>query len=119
MVIYYFAENGQKKQLKIATNRKVLPLLWDAKKQQPIIYSPSIELTNEQRANQANLLQYITYIKCTLIGGITYNMDNLRNIIYNKVEKNNLEKTANSFGGLTFNSYIPTVNKKRKYITIT
>ena len=79
----------------------------------------SIELTNEQRANQANLLQYITYIKCTLIGGITYNMDNLRNIIYNKVEKNNLEKTANSFGGLTFNSYIPTVNKKRKYITIT
>lgn len=113
VVIYYFAENGQKKQLKIATNRKVLPLLWDAKKQQPIIYSPSIELTNEQRANQANLLQYITYIKCTLIGGITYNMDNLRNIIYNKVEKNNLEKTANSFGGLTFNSYIPNVNKKK------
>lgn len=111
VVIYYFAENGIKKQLKIATNKKVLPLLWDAKKQQPIIYCPSIELTDEQRANQANLLQYITYIKCTLIGGITYNMDDLRYIIYNKVEKNNLEKTANSFGGLTFNSYITTVNK--------
>lgn len=111
VVIYYFAENGEKKQIKIATNRKVLPLLWDAKKQQPIIYCPSIELTNEQRENQANLLQYITYIKCTLIGGITYNIDDLRQIIYNKVEKNNLEKTANSFGGLTFNSYITTVNK--------
>lgn len=110
VVIYFYNENGQKKQLKIATNKKVLPLLWDAKKQQPIIYCPSIELTNEQRANQANLLQYITYIKCTLIGGYTYNMDALRQIIYNKVEKNNLEKTTNSFSGLTFNSYIPTVN---------
>lgn len=110
VVIYYYTENGQKKQLKIATNKKVLPLLWDCKKQQPIIYCPSIELTNEQRANQVNLLQYITYIKCTLVGGITYNMDALRQIIYNKVAKNNAEKTANSFGGLTFNSYIPTVN---------
>lgn len=114
VVIYYYTENGDKKQLKIATNKKVLPLLWDGKKQQPIIYCPSIELTNEQREYQANLLQYITYIKCTLIGGITYDMDALRNIIYNKVAKNNSEKTANSFGGLIFNSYIPTVNKKNK-----
>lgn len=114
VVIYYYSENGDKKQLKIATNRKVLPLLWDNKKQQPLIYCPSVELTEQQRANQANLLQYITYIKCTLIGGITYNIDDLRQIIYNKVKKNNLEKSANSFGGLSFNSYIPTVNKKNK-----
>lgn len=114
VVIYYYSENGTKKQLKIASNKKVLPLLWDSKRQQPIIYSPSIELTNEQRANQANLLQYLTYIKCTLIGGYTYNMVDLRHMIYNKVAKNNSEKKANSFGGLSFLSYIPTVDKKKK-----
>lgn len=114
VVIYYYSENGQKKQLKIATNRKVLPLLWDAKKQQPIIYCPSVDLTDEQREKQANLLQYLTYIKCTLIGGTTYDIDNLRHIIYNKVEKNNSEKKSNSFGTLIFNSYISDVNKKKK-----
>lgn len=40
-------------------------------------------------------------------------MNALRHIIYYKVEKNNSEKAANSFGTLIFNSYISDVSKNK------
>lgn len=113
VVIYFINENGEKKQLKIPTKIKVLPLLWDGKRQLPIIYSDIIAMSNEKMQQQAKILQYITNIKCTLMRGITYEIDFIKDIIYNKVKKNNLEKSANSFGGLIFNPYISDVNKNR------
>ena len=36
MVVYYVNSEGQTAQAKIPTKRKVLPALWDSRKQQPI-----------------------------------------------------------------------------------
>nr|WP_315456455.1 hypothetical protein [uncultured Prevotella sp.] len=46
MVVYYVSE-GVTKQAKIPTKRKVLPALWDSRKQQPILTSVHIDLTDK------------------------------------------------------------------------
>lgn len=46
MVVYYVSE-GVTKQAKISTKRKVLPALWDSRKQQPILTSVHIDLTDK------------------------------------------------------------------------
>jgi len=58
MVVYYLS-NGVKLQAKIPTGRKVLPALWDSKRQQPIMINKDIDLTNKQLQEQAALTAYI------------------------------------------------------------
>jgi len=58
MVVYYVSE-GVTKQTKIPTGRKVLPMLWDSKRQQPIMINKDIDLTNKQLQEQAELTAYI------------------------------------------------------------
>ena len=58
MVVYYLS-NGVKLQAKIPTGKKVHPSLWDSKRQQPIMISKGVDLTNKQLREQAALTAYI------------------------------------------------------------
>ena len=62
MVVYYVSE-GVTKQAKIPTRRKVLPALWDSKRQQPIMVNKGIDLTTNQLSEQADLYQYIAQVR--------------------------------------------------------
>ena len=48
MVVYYVNSEGQTAQAKIPTGKKILPALWDSKRQQPILTSVHIDLTDKQ-----------------------------------------------------------------------
>lgn len=63
MVVYYVNSEGQTAQAKIPTGKKVLPMLWDAKRQQPIMVNKGIDLTNKQLQQQAELYQYIAQVR--------------------------------------------------------
>lgn len=63
MVVYYVNSEGQTAQAKIPTKRKVLPALWDSRKQQPILTSVHIDLTDKQLQEQADLYQYIAQVR--------------------------------------------------------
>lgn len=63
MVVYYVNSEGQTAQAKIPTKRKVLPALWDSRKQQPILTSVHIDLTDKQLSEQADLYQYIAQVR--------------------------------------------------------
>lgn len=63
MVVYYVNSEGQTAQAKIPTKRKVLPMLWDSRKQQPILTSVHIDLTDKQLSEQAELYQYIAQVR--------------------------------------------------------
>lgn len=62
MVVYYVSE-GVTKQAKIPTGKKILPTLWDSRKQQPIMVNKGIDLTNKQLQQQAELYQYIAQVR--------------------------------------------------------
>ena len=59
MVVYYVSE-GVTKQAKIPTGKKVLPMLWDSKRQQPILTSVHIDLTDKQLREQAELTAFVS-----------------------------------------------------------
>jgi site-specific recombinase, phage integrase family len=59
MVVYYVSE-GVTKQAKIPTGKKVLPMLWDSKRQQPILTSVYIDLTDKQLREQAELTAFVS-----------------------------------------------------------
>jgi site-specific recombinase, phage integrase family len=63
MVVYYVDDKGKSVQAKIPTKRKVLPMLWDSRKQQPILTSVHIDLTDKQLSEQADLYQYIAQVR--------------------------------------------------------
>ena len=63
MVVYYVDDKGKSVQAKIPTKRKVLPALWDSRKQQPIMINKGIDLTDKQLSEQADLYQYITQVR--------------------------------------------------------
>ena len=60
MVVYYVNSEGQTAQAKIPTGKKVLPMLWDAKRQQPIMISKGIDLTNKQLQEQAEITAFVS-----------------------------------------------------------
>lgn len=60
MVVYYVNSEGQTVQAKIPTRRKVLPALWDSKRQQPILTSVHIDLTTKQLQEQAELTAFVS-----------------------------------------------------------
>ena len=59
MVVYYLTTEGVSKQAKIPTGKKILPILWDSRKQQPIIINKGIDLTDKQLSEQAEITAYI------------------------------------------------------------
>lgn len=60
MVVYYVNSEGQTAQAKIPTGKKVLPMLWDSKRQQPILTSVHIDLTTKQLQEQAELTAFVS-----------------------------------------------------------
>lgn len=59
MVVYYLTSEGKAIQAKVPTGRKVLPALWDSKRQQPILTSIHIDLSDKQLQEQAEITAYI------------------------------------------------------------
>jgi len=59
MVVYYLTSEGKAIQAKIPTGKKILPTLWDSKRQQPIMINKGIVLTDKQLREQAELTAYI------------------------------------------------------------
>lgn len=78
MVVYYVNSEGQTAQAKIPTGRKLLPALWDSRKQQPIMISKGIDLTNKQLQEQADLYQYIAQVRILALSQNFSNFDELK-----------------------------------------
>lgn len=60
MVVYYWDDKGMKVQAKVPTGKKVLPALWDSRKQQPILTSVHIDLTDKQLQEQAEITAFVS-----------------------------------------------------------
>ena len=80
MVVYYVSE-GVTKQAKIPTKRKVLPALWDSKRQQPILTSVHIDLTDKQLSEQAELTAFVSNCRILALSQNFSNFENLKEII--------------------------------------
>lgn len=78
MVVYYVNSEGQTAQAKVPTGRKVLPALWDSKRQQPILTSVHIDLTYKQLQEQADLYQYIAQVRILALSQNFSNFDELK-----------------------------------------
>ncbi len=78
MVVYYVNSEGQTAQAKVPTGRKVLPALWDSKRQQPILTSVHIDLTDKQLQEQADLYQYIAQVRILALSQNFSNFDELK-----------------------------------------
>ena len=81
MVVNYLTSEGKAIQAKIPTRRKVHPSLWDSKRQQPILTSVRIDLTDKQLQEQAELTAYITQARILVYSNNFTNFENLKEII--------------------------------------
>lgn len=96
MVVYYLTTEGVSKQAKIPTGKKILPTLWDSRKQQPIMINKGIELTNKQLREQAELTAYITQARILVYSEKNLNFDELKEKI-NLKENNEMSPVTNQF----------------------
>lgn len=78
MVVYYWDDKGMKVQAKIPTGKKVLPTLWDSKRQQPIMINKGIDLTTKQLQEQAELTAYIANCRILALSQNFSNFDELK-----------------------------------------
>ena len=81
MVVYYLTSEGKAIQAKVPTGRKVLPMLWDSKRQQPILTSIHIDLSDKQLQEQAELTAYIAQARILVYSNNFTNFENLKEII--------------------------------------
>lgn len=95
MVVYYLS-NGVKLQAKIPTGKKVLPMLWDSKRQQPIMINKDIDLTTRQLSEQAELTAYIANCRILALSQNFSNFDELKENI-NLKENNEMSPVTNQF----------------------
>lgn len=96
MVVYYWDNKGMKVQTKIPTGRKVLPMLWDSKRQQPIMINKDIDLTNKQLQEQAALTAYIAQARILVYSEKNLNFDEIKEKI-NLKENNDMSPVTNQF----------------------
>lgn len=96
MVVYYVSE-GVTKQAKIPTGRKVLPALWDSKRQQPILTSVHIDLTDKQLREQAELTAYITQARILVYSEKNLNFDEIKESITQQSSNNDMSPVTNQF----------------------
>ena len=92
MVVYYVDDKGKAIQAKIPTGKKVLPMLWDSKRQQPIMVNKGIDLTNKQLQEQAELTAYIANCRILALSQNFSNFDEL---------KQNINLTDNDMSPIT------------------
>ena len=92
MVVYYLSSEGKAIQAKIPTGKKILPTLWDSKRQQPIMISKGIDLTNNQLQEQAELTAYIAQARILVYQNNFTNFEILKEKI-NLKENNDMSVT--------------------------
>lgn len=100
MVVYYWDDKGMKVQAKIPTGKKILPTLWDSRKQQPIMINKGIELTNKQLREQAELTAYITQARILVYSEKNLNFDEIKEKI-NLKENNDMSPVTQQFKAAT------------------
>lgn len=100
MVVYYWDDKGMKVQAKIPTGKKILPTLWDSRKQQPIMINKGIELTNKQLSEQAELTAYITQARILVYSEKNLNFDEIKEKI-NLKENNDMSPVTQQFKAAT------------------
>jgi site-specific recombinase, phage integrase family len=96
MVVYYLSSEGKAIQAKIPTGKKILPTLWDSKRQQPIMISKGIDLTNKQLQEQAELTAYIAQARILVYQNNFTNFEILKEKI-NLKENNEMSPVTNQF----------------------
>lgn len=100
MVVYYLTSEGKAIQAKIPTGKKILPTLWDSRKQQPIMINKGIELTNKQLREQAELTAYITQARILAYQNNFSNFEILKEKI-NLKENNEMSPVTQQFKAAT------------------
>ena len=96
MVVYYLSSEGKAIQAKIPTGKKILPTLWDSKRQQPIIGNKGIDLTTNQLSEQAEVTAYITNCRILVYSEKNLNFDEIKEKI-NLKENNDMSPVTNQF----------------------
>lgn len=96
MVVYYLSSEGKAIQAKIPTGKKILPTLWDSRKQQPIMTNKGIELTNKQLREQAALTAYIANCRILVYSEKNLNFDEIKEKI-NLKENNEMSPVTQQF----------------------
>ena len=96
MVVYYLTSEGKAIQAKIPTGKKILPILWDSRKQQPIMINKGIDLTDKQLREQAELTAYIANCRILAYQNNFSNFEILKEKI-NLKENNDMSPVTNQF----------------------
>ena len=97
MVVYYLTSEGKAIQAKIPTGKKILPTLWDSKRQQPIMVNKGIDLTNKQLREQAELTAYITQARILVYSEKNLNFDEIKESITQQSSNNDMSPVTNQF----------------------
>ena len=92
MVVYYLS-NGVKLQAKIPTGKKILPTLWDSRKQQPIMINKGIDLTNKQLQEQAEITAYIANCRILVYSNKFSTFDEIKESITQQSSNNDMSVT--------------------------
>ena len=100
MVVYYLTTEGVSKQAKIPTGKKILPALWDSRKQQPIMINKGIDLTDKQLREQAELTAYIANCRILVFSKKNLNFDEIKEKI-NLKENNDMAPVTQQFKAAT------------------
>lgn len=100
MVVYYLTSEGKAIQAKIPTGKKILPTLWDSKRQQPIMINKGIILTDKQLREQAELTAYIAQARILAYQNNFSNFENLKEKI-NLKENNEMSPVTQQFKAAT------------------
>lgn len=96
MVVYYLTSEGKAIQAKIPTGKKILPTLWDSKRQQPIMINKGIVLTDKQLREQAELTAYIANCRILVYSEKNLNFDEIKEKI-NLKENNEMSPVTQQF----------------------
>lgn len=97
MVVYYLSSEGKAIQAKIPTGKKILPTLWDSKRQQPIMISKGIDLTNKQLQEQAELTAYIAQARILVYQNNFSTFDEIKESITQQSSNNDMSPVTNQF----------------------
>ena len=97
MVVYYWDNKGMKVQTKIPTGKKILPTLWDSRKQQPIMVNKGIDLTVKQLREQAELTAYIANCHILAYQNNFSNFDEIKESITQQSSNSNMSPVTQQF----------------------
>ena len=101
MVVYYLTSEGKAIQAKIPTGKKILPTLWDSRKQQPIMINKDIDLTTRQLREQAEITAYIANCRILALSQNFSNFDEIKESITQQSSNNDMSPVTQQFKAAT------------------